>query len=279
MRRLITFGCSHTNHRYPTWANILGLNFDKLLNFGRGGSGQLYATHSLIGAQRHLNITKDDYIVIMMPEENRWDIELKYKEEGLPREHWDVFLPHHIKNDKHWLGLPDWTSKLNVNFGLLKSTIYINACLNILKQIGCDFKIVFAMDNKVFYPNSYKDIIKKLGDNVPLQTIGQERKGYRFIEEGGTHNGLKLKDIHRTDCHWIIPAHLDWVKKTFPNLYSDKYDSVVSEWHTEMMSEPKIHYDLEWGNTYECKYDFNSDELSSHHWMETGKNPKHIPGK
>ena len=43
-----------------------------------------------------------------------------------------------------------------------------------------------------------------------------------------------------------------------------------------MMSEPKIHYDLEWGNTYECKYDFNSDELSSHHWMETGKNPKHI---
>ena len=46
MRRLITFGCSHTNHRYPTWANILGLNFDKLLNFGRGGSGQLYKTHS-----------------------------------------------------------------------------------------------------------------------------------------------------------------------------------------------------------------------------------------
>ena len=57
MRRLITFGCSHTNHRYPTWANILGLNFDKLLNFGRGGSGQLYATHSLIPIKQAVTIS------------------------------------------------------------------------------------------------------------------------------------------------------------------------------------------------------------------------------
>ena len=42
MRRLIISDFPHTNHTYPTWANILGLNFDKHINFGRGGSGQLH---------------------------------------------------------------------------------------------------------------------------------------------------------------------------------------------------------------------------------------------
>ena len=58
---------------------ILGLNFDKHINFGRAMlKGQLYAVNNLVGVQRHLNITKDDYIVMMMPEENRWDLELRY---------------------------------------------------------------------------------------------------------------------------------------------------------------------------------------------------------
>ena len=30
--------------------NILGLNFDKHINFGRGGSGQLYAVNNLVGS-------------------------------------------------------------------------------------------------------------------------------------------------------------------------------------------------------------------------------------
>ena len=91
MKRLITFGCSHTNHSYPTWANILGLNFDKHINFGRGGSGQLYTLNQLIGVQRHLNITKDDYIVVMMPGEGRWDIHLNERRRI-----------HTLENIFHW---------------------------------------------------------------------------------------------------------------------------------------------------------------------------------
>lgn len=269
MKRLITFGCSHTNHSYPTWANILGLNFDKHINFGRGGSGQLYALNQLIGVQRHLNITKDDYIVMMMPEENRWDIELRYSQDGETIEKWDTFLPHHIKNNEHWLGLPDWTSKLNANFGLLKSTIYLNACLSILKEIGCDYKLVHALEIKDWYPKAYLDVIKKFGNDMPLQTFINEKLGeeisrtyYKYIDE---HGNLE------EDGHWIIPAHLEWVKETFPNLYDDKYDSTVMEWHNVMMSEPKTHYDFEWNNEYEYGYNFTSDEIRGSHWTETNK--------
>lgn len=263
MRRLITFGCSHTNHTYPTWANILGLNFDKHINFGRGGSGQLYAANALVGVQRHLNITKDDYIVMMMPEENRWDIELRYSQNGHIYEKWETFLPYHRKNG-HWLGMPDWMDRLNANFGLLKSTLHINSCLKILKEIGCDYKIVLALNTKKWYPKAYLDLQKELGNDITLQEIGNKyESGYKYIGDSGNIE---------EDGHWIIPAHLEWVKETFPNLYDDKYDSTVMEWHSEMISEPKTHYDFEWGNVYDAGYNFEMDEVRESHWKETTKN-------
>ena len=251
MKRLITFGCSHTNHSYPTWANILGLNFDKHINFGRGGSGQLYTLNQLIGVQRHLNITKDDYIVVMMPGEGRWDIHLD--ESG--HTHWKTFVPGHTGNYKEWKGgVPDWISKVNINFYALQGIVYINACLNILKEIGCDYKIALALETKEWFPKAYFDLEKELGNNTTLQEIGVRIKNYyKYIDE---HGNLE------EDGHWNILAHLEWVKETFPNLYDDKYDSTVLEWHSEMISKPKTHYDFEWLNTYWGEYDYNKDVIN-----------------
>ena len=246
--------------------NILGLNFDKHINFGRGGSGQLYAVNNLVGVQRHLNITKDDYIVMMMPEENRWDLELRYSENGQSYEGWETFIPHRREDREN---APGWSSKLNANYGLLKSTIYLNACLTILKEIGCDYKLVHALDIKDWYPKAYLDTIKKLGNDIPLQTFINRKLGeeisstyYKYIDE---HGNLE------EDGHWIIPAHLEWVKETFPNLYDDKHDSTVMEWHNVMMSEPKTHYNFKWNNEYEYGYNFTSDEIRGSHWTETNK--------
>ena len=57
-------------------------------------------------------------------------------------------------------------------------------------------------------------------------------------------------------------THLEWVKETFPNLYDDKHDSTVLEWHNVIMSEPKTHYDFEWLNTYWGDYDYNEDVIN-----------------
>lgn len=39
MRRLFTFGCSYTNYGWPTWADLLGLEFDYFENWGLAGIG------------------------------------------------------------------------------------------------------------------------------------------------------------------------------------------------------------------------------------------------
>lgn len=39
MKRLFTFGCSYTNYGWPTWADLLGLEFDYFENWGLAGIG------------------------------------------------------------------------------------------------------------------------------------------------------------------------------------------------------------------------------------------------
>ena len=48
MKRLFTFGCSVTEFIWPTWADILGREFDYYENWGRVGAGNLYIFNSII---------------------------------------------------------------------------------------------------------------------------------------------------------------------------------------------------------------------------------------
>ena len=53
MKRLFTFGCSHTNHGYPTWANLLAEEFDEHYNFGLGGTGPFYLFWQISNLIKH----------------------------------------------------------------------------------------------------------------------------------------------------------------------------------------------------------------------------------
>ena len=64
MKRLFTFGCSHTNHYWHSWADILGLGFDKYYNFGKAGTGNFRILNQVQRANEYFEFTKDDYIVI-----------------------------------------------------------------------------------------------------------------------------------------------------------------------------------------------------------------------
>ena len=60
MKRLFTFGCSHTHHHWPTWAHILSLGFDKFYNFGKPGTGNFRILNQVIRANEHFKFTIDD---------------------------------------------------------------------------------------------------------------------------------------------------------------------------------------------------------------------------
>lgn len=75
MNRLFTFGCSFTNYRWPTWADILGKEFTQFENWGRAGAGNSFIFYALAECIKRNNITADDTVIIMwtsIAREDRW---------------------------------------------------------------------------------------------------------------------------------------------------------------------------------------------------------------
>jgi hypothetical protein len=65
MKRLYTFGCSVTQFIWPTWADILGREFDSFENWGKAGSGNLYIFNSVLECIKRNNLTNKDTVIIM----------------------------------------------------------------------------------------------------------------------------------------------------------------------------------------------------------------------
>ena len=73
MKRLYTFGCSFTNYKWPTWADILSKEFEYFENWGRPGAGNSYITNAVVEASIKNKFTKDDTIMIMWSSMTRED--------------------------------------------------------------------------------------------------------------------------------------------------------------------------------------------------------------
>lgn len=79
MKRLFTFGCSFTDYRWPTWADIAGCEFDYYENWGQYGTGNLFILNSLTECIVKNKLTKNDTVVIMWTNVTREDRYVKNK--------------------------------------------------------------------------------------------------------------------------------------------------------------------------------------------------------
>ena len=63
--RLFTFGCSMTKSFYPTWADILGRNWEYSENWARSGVGNTFIFNSIIECDHRNHLTPEDTILIL----------------------------------------------------------------------------------------------------------------------------------------------------------------------------------------------------------------------
>ena len=214
MKRLFTFGCSHTCHHYPTWANLLGEEFHELYNFGKGGSGPLYSFHqisSLVRNRNHFNLTEDDFIVWLITEENRFDAVV---------EHFDGGTPHFNTSQIYTIDNQAWFTKkyireVSVIDGITKTLLYVESVVRLLQNHNLNFRIIPVLDEQTFfkgkesYYRNYSNNLKKLiGEHTSLQAISrtiEENPHYYFIEGGELH----------FDGHWSIPIHAEFCRRNF----------------------------------------------------------------
>ncbi len=74
MSRLFAFGCSFTNYHWPTWADILGQQFEVYENWALSGAGNQFIFNSLIECDLRNNITSQDTVAIMWSNVARDDV-------------------------------------------------------------------------------------------------------------------------------------------------------------------------------------------------------------
>lgn len=72
-QRLFAFGCSFTRYCWPTWADIIGKQFNYYQNWGQPGAGNQYIFNSLVECHLKNQITPNDTVCIMWSNVSRED--------------------------------------------------------------------------------------------------------------------------------------------------------------------------------------------------------------
>lgn len=121
-KRLFVFGCSFTNYRWPTWADILHKEMpnSEFFNFGQAGAGNLFIAASIMEANERYKFTETDLII---PQWSTYFREDKYieKEWITPG---NIFAQHDAPDEAFALALASIRGYLIRDMALITSVRY-----------------------------------------------------------------------------------------------------------------------------------------------------------
>lgn len=204
MKRLFTFGCSYTSYSWPTWANLLSIDYDEFYNWGLAGLGNRAIAERVIEAHQRHTFTKDDVIII------QWSSHLRndwYHEHSLPerRSNWKTagsifnYLNQPLYDQK-------WVDTFFYEPAYLMHTLNnIGLTQGFLKAIGCEW-----------YMTSIGDI-RDMGDDFRDAPGAGEKRIYKNPKTNTAFawdklaNNLKIyeeKIWNEHADHWLTPLEL-----------------------------------------------------------------------
>lgn len=225
-KRLFTFGCSFTNYIWPTWADILAMNYRQYQNWGRVGAGNHFIFYSLIEAISRSNITVDDTVAIMWTSIAREDRYIK--------DQW--FTPGSIYNSPYPKNYVDEFTD-PAGFFLTNITI-IDAAKQLLDGIGCqyhffsmipfekvddfclDFDFLLAKNTEAKVKKLYQRTLEIIRPSV-FEVIFNEDWESRgnIIIPSAQKNALEIFQIKYESCagpNW--PKFIDFVEGKISNI-------------------------------------------------------------
>lgn len=128
-KRFFAFGCSFTNYKWPTWADIIGQDIEFYQNWAMPGAGNHFIFNSVIEADARYHYNKDDLVIIFWSTKERED-----------RYHNNVWLNDNNTTQEKTYG-KDWVIRFGVDFRgfLIRDMAYMKAIQDILKHKECDW--------------------------------------------------------------------------------------------------------------------------------------------
>ncbi len=206
--RLFTFGCSFTWYYWPTWADILGREFDQHINEGKPGAGNLYIFLKLITAIQQSNINKNDTVAIMWTNVVREDRFINGQWHTQGNLYNQDFFP------------PDFVKKYVDERGCFERDLpLIHAAQMLLDSIGCRHHMLSMVD--ITNPDQYKhkDSTQDISHLVSLyhDTLSRIRPSvHKVIFDYDWLSRPIPRFKIRPDLHPLPSEHLEFVEKILP---------------------------------------------------------------
>lgn len=254
-RRFFAFGCSLTRYYYPTWADIIGRQFDYYENWGRPGAGNLYILNSIMECHQRNQLCADDFVVVLWSGLSRID--------SYQINEWSHF---------HGMILDQQTKDLPVScvdgYEII-GYAYISAIENVLENLKVEYQMMHATSydhssragvlykktlnrvkeyrlerNKQYYPPSESKEKNKQIANLYQRLAGKDWPSLDKLLNGQYHVPEWLRpeiddffqrievdkrfniDATEIDYHPLPTHHLSAVKKYFPNIEIPEKDQL-----------------------------------------------------
>lgn len=176
MNRLFTFGCSFTNYCWPTWAELLALDYDYFENWGVSGIGNRGIAERVAECHAKNIFNENDTIIVQWSSHVRhdWYKDIYNKEENRI-EGWGVYYDStsYDKNKK----ILDFTftdkayiiNTLNM-IVLVQSLLESTKCNWVMTSIGdirnLGYDNIFSKKDDTSIDNNIKELIKNKNDWV-----------------------------------------------------------------------------------------------------------------
>lgn len=241
--RLFTFGCSFTNFSWPTWADILGREYDQFENWALNGAGNCLQLYSLIECHKRNQINKDDTVIIMWTSVDRED---RWKDGGW-QTHGTVYSGYPPYDG-------DYVEKFTDPFGfVIRDLAVVSSVKHILETIGCRWhflSMVPLVDDEQELKDLYKDELELIKPSIYETVFNYDwssRPGYRDLEYyKNSYKNIAGKDwpsvekfmsldfsdvdetiikeikqnfnLDRTDEHPIPAEHLEYLDLILPEI-------------------------------------------------------------
>ena len=162
MSRLFTFGCSFTSCEWPTWADIIGKEFDYYENWARSGMGNQYIFNRLIECHQRNHFTVNDTIMIM------WSTVLR--EDRYIKEHGWVGTGNIWLTDTYPTA---WKKKFVCDRGfLLRDLTLISAAKDLLKYWQVGFNMLSLLPIETDNEEDVLDVFQAGLNDITSSFIG-----------------------------------------------------------------------------------------------------------
>lgn len=225
-KRFFTFGCSFTEYKYPTWANIMQRNMPdaEFYNLGKCGGGNVFIANRITEANRVFNFCETDLIMVMWStfcREDRYTFYRGWVNPGniYSQDIYDFTTEQYLK---------DWGEPLTY---LVRDLSLIDMTTTYINSLPCDSHLLLSVpfdhqqnlkcDKTRYILSVYNELIDSYPDNMyELEMNSDWTPGSNYVES------WTYPDTH-SDYHPSPLRYANYLKKLGIHLTDEAYQYAI----------------------------------------------------